>query len=205
MQKKKWWRNFLRKRIRMADRKALTNSQFSIISSNCWGGVVYHDLGHEFLSPTINLWFEPSDFLKFVESLKWYLSIEPIEDTSVKLDYPVGKIGDIHLYFMHYNSFEEAKRKWIERATRINWDNIYVVMTEWPDSSFNLYEKFEKLPYKNKVLFTIKPHPEFPSTFCLSDAGKRFGDLSKIFEFKSLFGGYRYYDEFDFVSFLNKQ
>ena len=76
-------------------------------------------------------------------------------------------------------------------------------MTEWPDSSFNLYEKFEKLPYKNKVLFTIKPHPEFPSTFCLSDAGKRFGDLSKIFEFKSLFCGYRYYDEFDFVSFLN--
>lgn len=143
MKKQKWYRNLLRKNIKRKNRASLTNSQFSIISSNCWGGVVYHDLGQEFLSPTINLWFKPNDFMKFVGNLKWYLSLEPIEEKSTEYSYPVGRIGDIYLYFMHYSSFDEAKSKWMERATRINWDNIFIAMTESPNSPVELYRRFE--------------------------------------------------------------
>ena len=38
MQKKKWWRNFLRTSIKMAHRTVLINIQFAFISSNCLGG-----------------------------------------------------------------------------------------------------------------------------------------------------------------------
>ncbi|MGZ1316735.1 DUF1919 domain-containing protein [Lactobacillus delbrueckii subsp. bulgaricus] len=31
----------------------------------CWG-VIYHDLGLQFKSPTINLWFKPKDYIKFL-------------------------------------------------------------------------------------------------------------------------------------------
>lgn len=168
------------------------------------GGVVYHDLEQEFLSPTINLWFTPDDFLKFVENLERYLSLELIEDLSELYDYPVGKLGDIHIYFMHYRSFDEAKEKWKTRAKRVNLNNLYIVMTEWPDPSVELYRRFEKLPYRHKVLFTIKPHDEFSSIFCLRDAGEKYGDLGRIFEYKSIFSGHRYIDEFDYVSFLNQ-
>ena len=43
-----------------------TDSEFTIISSNCIGGVIYSDLHRKFLSPTINLFFSAKDFLKFV-------------------------------------------------------------------------------------------------------------------------------------------
>ena len=35
----------------------LVKSRLSIVSCNCWGGITYSNLFHEFLSPTINLRF----------------------------------------------------------------------------------------------------------------------------------------------------
>lgn len=36
------------------------------------------------------------------------------EKNSEKYGYPVGKLEDIHVYFTHYETFEQAKQKWIE-------------------------------------------------------------------------------------------
>lgn len=202
---KKKYRAMQRKKIDVRNRNRLTNKQFTIISSNCWGGVVYHDLGCQFLSPTIDLWFEPQDFLKFVENLESYLELEVTEEKSTEYDYPVGKLGDIHLYFMHYKTFDDAKEKWKARLKRINWDNIFIVMTEWANSTVELYSRFERLPYKNKVLFTIDPHEDYPSTYCLKNAKGNDGAFVDIFKYKSPFSGYRYIDDFDYVSFLNQR
>lgn len=108
-------------------RKKLKNSDFTIISSNCVGGVIYHDLGLQFKSPTINLWFKPKDYLKFLSDLDKYLEMELSEETDKDVDYPVGLLGDIHLYFLHYRTFAEAKNKWNSRKKRINKENIYVI------------------------------------------------------------------------------
>lgn len=54
----------------------LENKKPSIIASNCNGGVIYHDLGLKFYSPTINLFLYPKDYLKFISNLKYYLSLE---------------------------------------------------------------------------------------------------------------------------------
>lgn len=35
-------------------RRRLTNSDFTIIAPNCYAGIMYHRLGLQFLSPTIN-------------------------------------------------------------------------------------------------------------------------------------------------------
>lgn len=202
---KKKYREMLRHFLNLNYRKKLKNSEFSIISSNCCGGVIYHELGCMFLSPTIDLWFEPFEFLRFVESLEEYISLELVEERSTEYEYPVGLLGDVHVYFMHYESFALAKKKWDERKKRINWENLYIIMTEWEDSSNDLYERFEKLPYENKVLFTAAEHKEYPSTYCLPEAKKEGGGLIDILKYKSLLSGKRYLDDFDFVAFLNKE
>lgn len=123
----------------------------SLISQNCVGGVIYHDAKQKFLSPTVNLYILPKDFIKFVNNLDYYLSLTP--KVEMGKDYPIGTLGDIKINFMHYSSPQEALEKWEERKQRINFDKIFVLMVErdgFDDEDFN---DFLKLKYP-KILFT---------------------------------------------------
>ena len=105
------------------------------------GGVIYHDLVLQFLSPTINLFFSPNDFCKFCLNLKYYISLQIKEKESPK-PYPVGMVGDIELNFMHYESFEEARQCWEKRKARINYDNLVVIGISSKDTPEEYYEEF---------------------------------------------------------------
>ena len=61
-----------------------------------------------------------------------------VELVDEKTPYPVGLIypvkgstvsRPVRVDFMHYDSFEMAKKKWDERKKRINWDNLFVLST----------------------------------------------------------------------------
>ena len=88
-----------------------------------WGGVILHELGERFNSPTVNLFFKAEDYLKFLENLDYYLKQALVEVESEK-NYPVAKLDDITIYFMHYSSFDEAKTTWQKRVARINKNKI---------------------------------------------------------------------------------
>lgn len=77
------------------------------------GGLLYHDLNKQFNSPTINLYFNSSDFIKFVNNLEYYLSLDILfkEDTV----YPIGVIDNIEIHFLHYKNNDEALKKWNNR------------------------------------------------------------------------------------------
>lgn len=199
------YRKILRYPISRRNCLRLIRKDFTIISSNCVGGVIYHDLNLQFQSPTINLWFLPEDYFKFVENLDKYFSMELTEKRQTEYDYPIGILGDLEVYFMHYKSFEDAKEKWERRIERINKSNIFIMMTESPNFPEAYYQRFEDLPYAHKVLFTANIHKDYPSTFCLSAANKLERGLTDILQFKSRFSGKRWLDEFDYVSFLNQQ
>ena len=53
--------------------RRLKNDNFTILCSNCIGGVIYHRLGKQFLSPTINMFFSQPDFVSFCMHLDYYL------------------------------------------------------------------------------------------------------------------------------------
>lgn len=132
----------------------LKNKDFTILVNNCTGGIIYHELGLRFNSPTINVGIKHNDFLNFVKHLKEYKDNEMIEIKEKGINYPIGKLinkkyGDIKLYFQHYNSFEEAKEKWFKRYNRINYDNLYVILDFGPKLDNNIYKKFTKLNIKN--------------------------------------------------------
>ena len=68
-----------RKVIIPINRMRLHNSNFTIISNNCAGGIMYHDLGERFNSPTVNLMFYASDFFTFLENLHEALESDVVE------------------------------------------------------------------------------------------------------------------------------
>ena len=94
-------------------REKLKNKSVSIISNNCIGGILYHDLGLKFNSPTINTLIYGDEFVDFIKNLKEYINCELKYDESSK-EYPIGLLSNVnknivHVHFLHDNSFEEAK------------------------------------------------------------------------------------------------
>lgn len=179
----------------------LENKKPSIIASNCNGGVIYHDLGLKFYSPTINLFLYPKDYLKFISNLKYYLLLELSPPKKQNKRWPIGFLGDVEIQFMHYKSFEEAKTKWEERSKRVNYDNLYFIWTDRDGVTYEQIKDFDNMPLKNKVIFTAKKYNEFSCAYQIKSFAqeKEVGILSnfKRYSYK------RYLDDFDYVKFLN--
>ena len=127
------------RRLKFANhrRKKLCEENFTIISNNCWGGMIYESYNLIKQSPTIGLFFMASDYIKFISNLKQYISrkltfINPSDSkyvTELKTlktfgKFPIAKIDDIEIFFLHYKSEEEARSKWVRRIQRINFDKI---------------------------------------------------------------------------------
>lgn len=166
-----------------------------------WGGVVYHNLGLKFLSPTINEFMSASDFVKFCSNLQFYLSQDLKEIMGCNCNYPVAKLDDITIFCVHYKSFEEFCEKWHDRKTRINWDKTYFILTERDGCTYNDIVEFDKLPYKNKVVFVKQPRPEIKSAFYINGVDC---SITALTDYLGKFTGLRWLDKFDFVSFIDK-
>ena len=136
-------------------RRSVDLTNVSLISMNCIGGVFYHDVEARFLTPTINLFFTADDFIKFVNHMEHYLSVTPI--VTMGKEYPVGQLDDIKIYFMHFNSIDDAFNKWEERKKRINPDRVFVIMVEQNGFTDQNFHDFLRIKYP-KILFTRNPN-----------------------------------------------
>lgn len=197
------WNKLLRYFINRRNRRRLRNTTFSLLCNNCNGGILSHDLGLQFRSPTINLFFYYDHFLKFCENLDYYLEQElkicenPLHKPAI--EYPVCNLGDLEIHFLHYSSFAEAKKKWDSRAKRVDKDNLFIMLTCYDLNDHEFLERFDNLPFKNKVVFTEREFPEYPSAFCISGYEEGLGVLT-LFDG---FNGKRKIDSFDYVSWFN--
>lgn len=192
-------------KINEKNRKRLKNKDISIISMNCTGGILSHDLGMQFKSPTVNLFFRAEDFIKFCENLEYYLGIDEFvecTDSSIieERTYPIAYLGDLTLFLVHYHSVTEAQKKWNERKKRVNWDNIVIINTDREGMTEELKERFEKLPYR-KVMFVHQPDEKHPSCFYIR--GYENQASVGIITDHDTWDGKRPIDQFDWVGFLN--
>ena len=134
----------------------LKESRLSILSMNCFGGILYHQFDMPFLSPCINMFFEYYEqWLDFLESPKEYMG-EQLQflrmqyNESDKLIFPRYKLKNVEIGMNHYDDCDMAEQKWYERIGRVNWENIFAVMfTDRRD----ILDRFDKLPYKKKACF----------------------------------------------------
>lgn len=200
------WQNcFIRDRfICSKQRKRLQNKDFSIISSNCNGGVISHDLGVRFNSPTINLYMSAQDYLKLSKNLEYYMQADLQEIKDTEFSFPVGLLGgEIKLYFQHYKNFEEAKTKWIQRAKRVNLKNLFFITTDRDGADYDFLKEIDALPYPNKLIFTAKEYPDISCAVYCPEFEKD-GCVGIMSDFCG-WNGKRCYDKyFDFVEWLNK-
>lgn len=152
-------------------RRKITDDNFTIISNNCWGGTIYQSYGIEYNSPTIGLFFMADDYIKFIYNIKEYinLTLEFIEPSRTKYkeyfenhnkfgEYPVGRLGDIEIHFLHYKSEKEAFEKWNRRVKRINWNKMLFKFNDQNLCTPELIKKFSKLQVKNKICFTSQKY-----------------------------------------------
>lgn len=65
----KYWR------VGLADwrKKQLKSTDFTIISNNCWGGMIYESYNLPKESPTVGMFFMARDYIEFLSDLKGYV------------------------------------------------------------------------------------------------------------------------------------
>lgn len=138
-------------------RRITKNKDFCYISANCIGGRFYQLEGRIYSSPTVGLRLESMNYIRFCENLEAHLAapLEQDEAATVEKGYPVGKLGDVEVQFVHYFTFAGAKRAWIKRASRIDRERI-VLICEAREGPLleEIVSRFVALPFSRKLLFT---------------------------------------------------
>lgn len=167
-------------------------------------GGILHELGERFNSPTVNLFFMADDYVKFLENLDYYLKQELVEVESDK-NYPVAKLGDIEIYFMHYVSFYEAKITWEKRVARVNMNNLYMIFVQQNGCTEQILRRFDNLPYEHKLALTSKHMPQIKCSYCIVGTAEPNGDVMDLCKYEGKFTGRRWIDEYDYVRFLNQK
>lgn len=159
----------------------MLNSDFTIISNNCWWWFVYEYLGLPYKSPFVWLFLFPECYLELLENFQYFISKELIfikvteskyyDQIKLwdKLGYPIGLLdGRIEIHFLHYSDEKESKEKWDRRKKRINYDNIIAKFSEWMTSYPHLIQRFDSLIFKNKICFSYNTKYTYKSVLFIS-------------------------------------
>ena len=185
-------------------RKRLKNKTPTIISNNCLGGIISHDLGIAFNSPCVNQGMIARDYIKFLKNMDHYLSLVPVPLNTYyrNTKFMMTQLGDIICLFAHEDSVETAISKWEKRKSRINKENMYVFMTDSLECTYEDLKAFDALPFKHKVVITHKPYPEIKSSYYMKGFEDK-NEVGVLSDWKPGFLKRRYIDAFDYVKFLN--
>jgi uncharacterized protein (DUF1919 family) len=149
----------------------LNNTDFTIISNNCWAGICYEYYGLPKLSPTVGLYFFADEYIKFISDLEKSINanLEFIDISESKYskelirrkqqNIPIGILNDIEIVFLHYKNKEVAKEKWARRVDRMNWDNLIYKFSYMNECTNNHIHYFENICSKRGGKhFEFVPH-----------------------------------------------
>lgn len=187
-------------------RNNLQNSNFSLITSDCTGGCVAKDLKVRMNSPTRNFYFNADDYIKFCKNLDYYLALQPEpyagNYSGGGSEYLMASLGDLKMFLVRYSSVEQCRDEWIRRRERVNKDNLFFVMNDRNYCTEKEIREFDELPYNNKVCFTHVKYPQYKSTYFISGSESD-NYLKSVMDYVRQWWIKRYYDQFDFVAWLN--
>ena len=195
--------NYIRNKYSKHKLSKLKNKNFSLIANNCNGGLFLNMLGLRFNSPFVNLWIQPWDYIKMLESLNYYMSCELSFTQEDGITYPIGLLDNIKIYFMHYESEAEAKHKWEERSSRMNYDNLFIMFTYRHRCTEEHLIDFDNLNYKNKVILINKPCKKIKSAVYIKNFKKE-DVVGDCIMYKNFFSYKRPIDNFNYIKWLNQ-
>ncbi|VDG72428.1 exopolysaccharide biosynthesis protein [Clostridium carnis] len=131
------------------------SDNLTLISNNCLSGVIYKSMEAEYRSPFMWISICDEDYIELLKNMKFYLNrASEIEVSFDKIkNYPVGKLANITIDFVHYKDCESAYRCFNYRATRINWGNIVVIADMYDEKCIEEFLKLD-IKVKNKILIS---------------------------------------------------
>ncbi len=186
----------------------LKNRDFTLLTPNCLGGILLHDLDLRFLTPTVNLMMTQTDFLQFVLHIKEYLAgqlqfVEKPNEVCPCAELVYGDLSPVTVFFTHYDTPEEAESKWRERAKRINYDNLFVFIEERDGITENNLKALGKLHVRGLVAFTCNEYPNLPYSVYLPQY-QSLGEVGNILKKNILDDSREFERYFDFVRWFNE-
>lgn len=183
-------------------RKQLHNKNITFLCPNCIGGILFHDLGLRFMSPTVNLMMTQTDFVKFVLNMEYYLNEKFVFYTDPQYSCPCAHLDDIDIHFTHYHTEQEAENKWQDRVKRIQKENIFIFLEERDGLTKEEILKLSTLKVKGIVVFTANEYEDIPYAVFIKKY-QRQGEIGNILK-RSLIDDAREYERyFDFPKWFN--
>ncbi len=151
------------KTMNFLDRVILKNHKFAIVSNNCWGFQLYKILNRQYNTPFVGLYILFDEYLLLTENIKKYLTVKITEKNFITTheNFPVAKIYDVRIFFMHYKDQQEAISKWNNRRKRLliflkeygEGRIIYKFCDKDSENSSDL-DKLTRINKKRKIIFT---------------------------------------------------
>ncbi len=191
----------VRRRKKM--RSELKNTTMTFLCPSCMGGELFHDLGLQFRSPTINLMMYQTDFVKFVTHFDEYMAAEFEFFDHPDYSFPCARLKDITVHFTHYDSKEEALEKWYSRAERIDRDNMFIYCSDRDGITEEEVRSLAKLKVKGIVFFSAHEYKDIPYALYIP----KFKDVGVVQGVQDVHypDCHRSYEEyFDFVKWFNE-
>lgn len=182
----------------------LKNHEFTILCSNCIGGVISNRLGLQFNSPTVNLFIRQYDFIKFALAPHYYLEQELVF-IPVDCPYPVGQLDDIQIHFNHSKNIADACCDWNRRKQRIIWDNLFVILYDRDNLTREQILSLQDVVCKRLIVLT--EHDTFcdlPYVYRINRSRKS-RDNDQVFLDFDWFGLRTFEKQWDFVKWLNNE
>ncbi len=183
-------------------RSEIKNTSATLLCPNCIGGILFHDLGLQFRSPTVNLMMLQTDFLKFASNTKHYLNSQLEFFKHSDYSCPCAKLDDITIHFTHYKTEENAEQKWIQRSSRIDWDNLFIMLSERDGITKEQIESLQKVKARGIVVFTANKY-DLPYTVQIPKYAKD-GAVGNVLKQSHVTGKREYEKYFDFVKWFNE-
>ncbi|MBQ2687952.1 MAG: DUF1919 domain-containing protein [Clostridia bacterium] len=184
-------------------RKRLNNTTATLLCPNCMGGTLFHDLGLQFRSPTINTMMYQGDFIKFATNLDYYLDTNLEFFKHSEYTFPCAKLNDITIHFSHYTCKEDAETKWLDRKSRIDRDNLFIVCSERDGITKEDILKLANVKAKGVLAFTYNYYPDIPYAVQIKKYESK-GEVGNILR-RIIWNDSREYEKyFDFVKWFNE-
>ena len=154
------------------EREILRNRDFTIISNDCWGGLVYQRFGLPYNSPFVGMWITADDYIRLISDLPMYLAcplrvVDYSRHPTVRMwrarhrDCPVGQLGDVELQLEHFDGPNQARLDWERRVERVQLDRLWVKWDGFKDGATAAHRAaFDRMPFARKVMFVKAPTAE---------------------------------------------
>lgn len=192
----------------------LKRKDFTVFGNNCISGFIYKRYNLPFLTPTISIHFKPSDFIKFCKNYKKYLAMELEQTDNYDKEWyvtlggpkepncPIGKLGDLTLYFQHSKTFEDAKKDWDRRKARVVDNNLFFILYDMTPN-IETAKEFETIENPRKLYLyhkgeDINTKSSFRIKGLENSTRTWWSKMNKFNPFSKT-----YYEQFDYTKWLN--